>query len=34
MVAALGAQLVMRGASPSELDVGADSSLSITEVLL
>ena len=34
MVAALGAQLVAAGAVPSELDIPADSSLPITEVLL
>jgi N6-L-threonylcarbamoyladenine synthase len=34
MVAALGAQLVAHGATPSELDIGADSGLPITEVLL
>jgi N6-L-threonylcarbamoyladenine synthase len=34
MVAALGAQLVARGARPSELSIPADSSLSITEVLV
>jgi N6-L-threonylcarbamoyladenine synthase len=33
MVAALGAQLVAHGAQPSELDIGADSGLAITEVL-
>jgi N6-L-threonylcarbamoyladenine synthase len=33
MVAALGAQLVAHGATPSRLDVPADSSMSITEVL-
>jgi len=33
MVAALGAQLVAQGAPPSELDIGADSGLAITEVL-
>ncbi|HSY16248.1 MAG TPA: tRNA (adenosine(37)-N6)-threonylcarbamoyltransferase complex transferase subunit TsaD [Jatrophihabitantaceae bacterium] len=34
MVAALGAQLVMRGARPSELRIPADPGLPITEVLL
>jgi N6-L-threonylcarbamoyladenine synthase len=34
MVAALGAQLVADGASPSRLDIPADSALPITEVLL
>lgn len=34
MVAALGAQLVRHGASPSALDIPADPGLSITEVLL
>jgi N6-L-threonylcarbamoyladenine synthase len=34
MVAALGAQLVARSATPSRLDIGADSSLAVTEVLL
>ncbi|HLY32941.1 MAG TPA: tRNA (adenosine(37)-N6)-threonylcarbamoyltransferase complex transferase subunit TsaD, partial [Jatrophihabitantaceae bacterium] len=34
MVAALGAQLVQHGAVPSALDIPADSSLPITEVLL
>ena len=34
MVAALGAQLVARGARPSELSIPADSSLPITEVLV
>jgi N6-L-threonylcarbamoyladenine synthase len=34
MVAALGAQLVAHNAEPSELDVPADSSMAITEVLL
>ena len=33
MVAALGAQLVLHGATPSELDIPADSALPITEVL-
>jgi tRNA N6-adenosine threonylcarbamoyltransferase len=33
MVAALGAQLVMSGAPPSELDIPADSSMPIAEVL-
>ncbi|HJQ03186.1 MAG TPA: tRNA (adenosine(37)-N6)-threonylcarbamoyltransferase complex transferase subunit TsaD [Jatrophihabitans sp.] len=33
MVAALGAQLVAHGAAPSELDIGADSALPITQVL-
>jgi N6-L-threonylcarbamoyladenine synthase len=33
MVAALGAQLVAHGATPSELDIPADSSMPITEVL-
>jgi N6-L-threonylcarbamoyladenine synthase len=33
MVAALGAQLVAHGAPPSELGIGADSGLAITEVL-
>ena len=33
MVAALGAQLVAHGAPPSELDIGADSALPITQVL-
>ncbi len=32
MVAALGAQMVMRGRTPSTLDFGADSSLPVTEV--
>jgi N6-L-threonylcarbamoyladenine synthase len=34
MVAALGAQLVARGARPSSLSIPADSSLPITEVLV
>lgn len=34
MVAALGAQLVAHGATPSKLDIPADSALPITEVLL
>jgi hypothetical protein len=34
MVAALGAQLVMHGASASRLDIGADSALPITDVLV
>jgi N6-L-threonylcarbamoyladenine synthase len=34
MVAALGAQLVAHGASPSKLDLPADSALPITEVLV
>ena len=34
MVAALGAALVSAGAAPSDLDIPADSSLPITEVLL
>jgi N6-L-threonylcarbamoyladenine synthase len=34
MVAALGAQLVMDGAPPSQLDIPADSALPITEVLV
>ena len=33
MVAALGAELVARGASPSSLDVGADSALPVTSVV-
>ena len=33
MVAALGAQLVLHGAPPSELGIAADSALPITEVL-
>jgi N6-L-threonylcarbamoyladenine synthase len=33
MVAALGAQLVLHGATPSALDIPADSGLPITEVL-
>jgi len=33
MVAALGAELVARGAGPSALDVGADSALSVTSVV-
>jgi N6-L-threonylcarbamoyladenine synthase len=33
MVAALGAELVARGAAPSALDFGADSSLPVTEVV-
>jgi N6-L-threonylcarbamoyladenine synthase len=32
MVAALGAELVARGAKPSALDVGADSALPVTSV--
>ncbi|MEF2976880.1 tRNA (adenosine(37)-N6)-threonylcarbamoyltransferase complex transferase subunit TsaD [Subtercola sp. YIM 133946] len=32
MIAALGAQLIMRGARPSGLDFGADSTLPVTEV--
>jgi N6-L-threonylcarbamoyladenine synthase len=34
MVAALGAQLVARGATPSALDIPADSALAITDVLV
>ena len=34
MVAALGAELVARGAKPSPLDVGADSALPVTSVLV
>ena len=34
MVAALGAQLVARGATPSDLGIPADSALPITDVLL
>jgi N6-L-threonylcarbamoyladenine synthase len=34
MVAALGAELMARGAEPSPLNVAADSSLPVTEVLL
>ena len=34
MVAALGAQLVAHGATPSALDLPADSALPITEVLV
>jgi N6-L-threonylcarbamoyladenine synthase len=34
MVAALGAQLVMHGATASRLDIGADSALPITDVLV
>jgi len=34
MVAALGAQLVQAGAAPSALDIPADSSLAVTEVLV
>jgi N6-L-threonylcarbamoyladenine synthase len=34
MVAALGAELVARGAAASPLDVPADSSLPVTSVLL
>jgi N6-L-threonylcarbamoyladenine synthase len=34
MVAALGAELMARGAAPSPLDVAADSSLPVTEVLV
>jgi N6-L-threonylcarbamoyladenine synthase len=34
MVAALGAQLVMHGATPSELNIPADSAMSITDVLM
>jgi N6-L-threonylcarbamoyladenine synthase len=34
MVAALGAELVARGAIPSTLDVGADSGLPVTSVLV
>jgi len=34
MVAALGAQLVMHGAQPSQLDIPADSSMPITDVLM
>jgi N6-L-threonylcarbamoyladenine synthase len=34
MVAALGAQLVQRGARPSALDLPADSALPITHVLI
>jgi N6-L-threonylcarbamoyladenine synthase len=34
MVAALGAQLVAQGATPSALDLPADSALPITDVLL
>jgi N6-L-threonylcarbamoyladenine synthase len=33
MVAALGAELAARGATPSSLDVGADSALPVTTVL-
>ena len=33
MVAALGAELVARGAAPSSLDLPADSSLPVTEVV-
>jgi len=33
MVAALGAELMARGAEPSPLNVAADSSLPVTEVL-
>ena len=33
MVAALGAEMVARGVAPSSLDLPADSSLPITEVL-
>jgi N6-L-threonylcarbamoyladenine synthase len=33
MVAALGAELVTRGRSPSELDLAADSSMPVTEVV-
>jgi N6-L-threonylcarbamoyladenine synthase len=32
MIAALGAQLIMRGAAPSSLDFGADSTLPVTEI--
>ena len=34
MVAALGAELAGRGAMPSTLDVGADSALPVTSVLV
>ena len=34
MVAALGAQLVAHGATPSSLDIAADSSMPVTDVLL
>ena len=34
MVAALGAELMARGAEPSPLNVAADSSLPVTEVLV
>ena len=34
MVAALGAELVARGAKPSALDLPADSSMPVTEVLV
>lgn len=33
MVAALGSELVARGRTPSELDIGADSSLPVTQVM-
>jgi N6-L-threonylcarbamoyladenine synthase len=33
MVAALGAEMVARGRTPSGLDIPADSSLPVTEVL-
>jgi N6-L-threonylcarbamoyladenine synthase len=33
MVAALGAELVARGATPSSLDLPADSSMPVTDVL-
>jgi hypothetical protein len=34
MVAALGAELVARGTGPSALDVGADSALPVTSVVV
>jgi N6-L-threonylcarbamoyladenine synthase len=34
MVAALGAEIVSRGISPSPLDLPADSSLPVTEVVV
>jgi N6-L-threonylcarbamoyladenine synthase len=34
MVAALGAQLVAHGATPSSLDLPADSALAVTDVLV
>ena len=34
MVAALGAELMARGAEPSSLNVAADSSLPVTEILV